>query len=254
MPHIKYRGDIIDLSISIYNSDLESKTTIKDNNDTVLEYFKVDLENYSKQTEAEREKDFTYNNLIYSYLKYLNTVKSKNESSKTVTLSIINGDFNKWMKLQAITANIINNNPISKNIIDTYSEDLYLRFEIMEAYHKQKRLSELNKNFLKPKEFAKLSFYNYAGEDYGYPDTLKVTKTITKNEEDFYVIKFSYNSENLEDSEVETNYIGIVGPIKKIDQNIDFKIFNALSYWEAYNDDWEQQAEKIISDLLDFKD
>jgi uncharacterized protein YbaP (TraB family) len=248
MPHIQYRGDIIDISKNIFTSELDAKEVIQNNENKILEFLKVDSDHFFKLSETENEVDGTYSSLMYAYLRYLNTIKSKNEISDRFTLKILNEDSDKWMKLQAITARLFNNYGISKDIEKKYLEDKYFRFEIMEAYHKQNRFSEIEKKYLKPKEFAKLSFYNYAGEESGYPDKIEVIKKITKNEQDFYVLKFSYNDDETEE---ETNYIAVVGPIKVLFQNTDFNMYNSITYWDNYDDSWEQNVETLITDLLE---
>ncbi|WP_299122513.1 TraB/GumN family protein [uncultured Winogradskyella sp.] len=251
MPYIQYRGDLIDISKNIFTSELEAKNVIQNNQNKILEFLKTDSDYFFKQSETENEDDGTYDSLMYTYLRYLNTIKSDSKICDTFTLKIIDGDYDKWMKLQAIIARIFNNYNTPKDIKNKYLEDKYFQYEIMEAYHKQNRFSEIEKIYLKPKAFAKLSFYNYAGEENGYPDRIDITKTITKNKQDFYVLKFSYNSE---ESDEDANYIGIVGPIKGLSQSTDFKMFDSLTYWDNFDDDWENKAETLITDLLEYID
>ncbi|EPR70763.1 hypothetical protein ADIWIN_3410 [Winogradskyella psychrotolerans RS-3] len=251
LPLTQYRKDIIYLSTDLYNSDLDTNNIVKSHYNKILEYLPSDSELFFNQskTELEEDEDYTYYNIMAAYLQSLNTVKYDDSISNTITSTLLNRDDDKWLRLLAITARIFNEYTISDEILNQYLEDKYYRFEIMEAFHKINKLEDIDEKFLKEKEFAKLSFYNYAGEDGGYPDEITFLKKINRNNVTFYAVKFNY----IEEEPNETfSYIGIVGPINKLSQNEAFKMYDSSSYWDEYDEDWETKIEPLITDFLEF--
>ena len=253
MPYVQYRGDIINISTNIITSEVDNNALVLDNQDKIIEYIKTDVDDFFKLSEEETETDEIYSSLMYDYLYYLNKVKTSNAHCDNITSTILNSDKDRWMKLQALLARIFNDYPIEKKVINKYLEDLYFRFEIIEAYHKKNELSAIDKKYLKPKEFAKLSFYNNIGEENGYPDFIDITKSITKEKQEFYVVKFSYKPEEDQDEDESIEYIGIVGPLKNLSQATDIKMFDSITYWETFDDQWEEKANTLIKNYLEYE-
>lgn len=249
----QYRNDIIYLSNNIHNSELNTNNIVKSNYNKILDYLTTDAEVFFNipppGDEYDEGYDYTYYNLMVAYLNSLNTVKYDDSISNTITSTLLNRDDDKWLRLLAITARIFNEYSISDDILNQYLDDKYYRFEIMEAFHKINKLEDIDKKLLKEKEFAKLSFYNYAGEDGGYPDEIEFLKKINRENATFYAVKFNYIEE---EANKTVSYIGVVGPIKKISQDSEFKLYDSSSYWDEYDVDWETKIEPLITDLLEF--
>ncbi|REE07849.1 uncharacterized protein YbaP (TraB family) [Winogradskyella pacifica] len=249
----QYRNDIIYLSNDIYNSELETNNIVESSYNKILDYLIIDAEVFFNLTPPEddydEDYDYTYYNLMVAYLQSLNTVKYDDSISNTVTSILLNRDDDKWLRLLAITARIFNEYSISDELLNKYLDDKYYRFEIMDAFHKINKLKNIDQKFLKEKEFAELSFYNYAGEDGGYPDEIAFLKKINRDNTTFYAVKFNYIQE--EPSET-VSYIGIVGPIEKISQESKLKMFDSSSYWDEYDDEWMTKIESLITDFLEF--
>ncbi|WP_179338544.1 TraB/GumN family protein [Winogradskyella ludwigii] len=249
MPNPQYRKDIIYLGKNIYDSELDTDNIVELNYNKILEYLATDSEVYFNQALPEDgidNYDYTSYNVMVAYLQSMNTIKSNDSVSNAITSKLINGKDDKWLRLLAITARVFNNQTISESVLNTYLEDKYFRFEIMEALFKINKSKEINKKYLKEKEFAKLSFYNYVGEDGGYPDEVIILKKIKKNDAEFYAVKFQYNDDDANETE---SYIGVVGPIEKISQNSKLKMYESHTYWDDYNDEWETKIESLITDL-----
>ncbi|WP_179320051.1 TraB/GumN family protein [Winogradskyella helgolandensis] len=248
----QYRNDIIYLSNDIHNSDLDTNDIVKSNYNKILNYLTTDAEVFFNipppSDEYDEDYDYTYYNLMVAYLNSLNTVKYDDSTSNAFTSKLLSRDDDRWLRLLAITSRIFNNYSISEAILNPYLEDFYFRFEIIEAYHKIDRLQDVDKKYLKVEAFAKLSFYNYVGEDGGYPDEIKILKKIKKNDSEFYAVKFDYIDE---DPNENVSYIGIVGPLKKIDQNTEFTMYSSYTYWDEYDDDWKTKIETLITDFLE---
>ncbi|SDI45523.1 TraB/GumN family protein [Winogradskyella thalassocola] len=248
----QYRNDIIYLSNDIHNSELDTNDIVKSNYDKILNYLTTDAEVFFNipppSDEYDEDYDYTYYNLMVAYLNSLNTVKYDDSISNAFTSKLLSRDDDRWLRLLAITSRIFNNYSISEAVLNPYLEDFYFRFEIIEAYHKVNKLHDVDKKYLKEETFAKLSFYNYVGEDGGYPDEIKILKKIKKTDSEFYAVRFDYIDE---DPNENISYIGIVGPLKKIDQNTEFTMYDSYTYWDEYDEDWKTKIETLITDFLE---
>ena len=252
MPYVQYRKDILNIATDLYNSDLNAKDMVSENEAQLLEYLKADYDNFKIESNKEDEVDYIYENTLFAYLKLLNNYKCNNEAFDAISEELVNNDTQKWLKLQAVTARLFNEYSFPKEQLDALIDNLYYRFEIMEVFHKLNKLSTINKRYLKPEAFAKLSFYNNVGEEEGYPDFITIEKKIKRNDAIFYVVKFGFEAEKT-DSE-DSAYIGIVGPINKISQENPMKMFDALSYWNTFDANWETEAENLINEYLEAAD
>ncbi|MBF8149965.1 TraB/GumN family protein [Winogradskyella sp. F6397] len=252
LPITKYRDDLIYISNDLYDSGLDTENVIVLNYNKILDYLTKDAEVYFNlpplSDENEHEYDYTYYNIMVAYLSSFNTVKYDDSISNAFTSKLLKeDDNNKWLRLLAITARVYNNYSISDTLLHDYLEDKYFRFEIMEAFHKINTLEAIDKKYLKEKEFAKLSFYNYAGGDGGYPDDITFLKNIKKDGAEFYAVKFDYIDEA---SKETTSYLGIVGPVENVAQTTEFKMYDSYTYWDEYDDEWEAKIETLITDFL----
>ncbi|MBU2929817.1 TraB/GumN family protein [Winogradskyella psychrotolerans] len=248
----QFRSDIIYISNDLYNSELDAKNIVVSNYNKILEYLVTDSEVFFNipppSDEYDEDYDYTYYNLMVAYLNSLNTVKYDDSISNAFTSKLLSRDDDRWLRLLAITARIFNNYSISEAVLHPYLEDMYFRFEIMEAYHKINKLQDVDKKYLKEEAFAKLSFYNYVGEDGGYPDDIKILKKIKENDSEFYAVKCDYIDE---DPNENVSYIGIVGPIETVSQDTEFTMYSAYTYWDEYDDDWKTKIETLITDFLE---
>ncbi|REG88152.1 TraB/GumN family protein [Winogradskyella sediminis] len=253
MSNMSYRSDLIYLSNDLYNSELDTNDIVTKHYKKLLSHLATDAETFFNlpppQEGEEDAYDYTYYNLMVAYLNSLNTIKYNDSISDAFTSKLLNQVDDKWLRLLALTARIYNEYTISDNQLNTYLEDMYFRFEIMEAYHKINKLHVIDKKYLTEDAFATLSFYNYAGEDGGFPDNISILKKIEKANSEFYAIKFDYNDDDPDES---ISYIGIVGPIKTLTQHADFRMYDSNTYWDEYDDDWKTKIDALITDYLEY--
>jgi hypothetical protein len=242
-----YRDDVIGISENIIKDDSIPNTIVYKNIDSILKYAKQDVEDYIEFLKT-NETDYSQNSIIYSYLSFFKIIDSNTEIIDYFTTSLLQNQDDKWMSLSAILARMNSNISIDAELLKAKLKDMYSRFEIMEIYHKQKKLNKIPKHYLQPSEFAVLSMYNYVGEDDSYPDHISTIDSITEGKNTYYAVKFSYNTDD--DTEPK-EYFGIVGPIKKLTQKDTFEKYKCYTDWEELDSDWKKQTLDLIPGLLE---
>ncbi|WP_111682915.1 TraB/GumN family protein [Winogradskyella tangerina] len=248
----QYRKDILNVVMDLCKSELEVEDLVKANENEIFKYLKNDYDTFILENEKDVEVDYIYESVLFAYLKLMNFYKSDNKSFDSISKELLQSESKRWMRLQALTARLFNGYKIPEQQFKELIEDYYFRFEIIEVYHRLNKLKDVDKRYLKPEEFAKLSLYNYADQDDEFPDQIDVFKKIEMDNKEFYVVKFSYNSE---ESDGDRNtYLGVVGPINTISQEKPIKMFDAISYWDTFDDNWKSNVDELISELLEYAD
>lgn len=249
-----YRDDVVSLSTRLYNSDLNAKDLVKNSEIKITKYLQEDYTKLKAELSDETDsRDYTFYNTVLAYLVHFKATNSQSKAVDEFSLQIINDTEikDKWLKLQAILLRLNNNFDVSETILNQYLKDLYYRFEIMEMFYNKDKFKNLIKSYTKEKAFAELSFFNYIAADYNAPSSVELLKKISKDKNNFYAVKFTYHSDDIENIE---SYIGVVGPIKNISQNNELTLFESHSNWENYNENWENHVDTLISDFLKNKD
>lgn len=241
-----YRDDILEIFNSIVQNHPEHKSLVSENLDTLLEHTNSDLETYFEMKESD---DYNYKttSLMYSYLSLFNTIPHKTPSTDAFTKALINVEDNDWLSLRALTARIHCGFKVDSDDTEQKLDSLFSRYEMMEVYHKTNQFEKVPKKYTKPEAFAQLVLYNYLGEEETYPDNLDVLGKISKDDEVFYAIAYSY-----EDEEDDNEYIGLVGPVTPISKDKPFKKYKSYTGYETLEKDWKSQALNLIPDLLQY--
>ncbi|WP_299224143.1 hypothetical protein [uncultured Psychroserpens sp.] len=249
--HQHYREDVLDISISLIKEKNDDASFVAEYFDTLFKHAASDLRAYQdvQQNESE-DTNYTYNNLIYSYLDLLNTVQYKNEQTDAFTSAMINEEKNRWLQVKAITARIINNQPLERTFLEDQMDSLSSRMDILRGYHKINQFNRVPKKYIKPESFAKLSLHDFIGEDYSYPDHIETLGKVTKDGKAYYAFSCTYISED--ESEEDTSYLAIVQIGKPITQDNDFSRYISYSNWESPEKNWKQQALDLIPDLIEY--
>ena len=249
LPYIQYRKDILNISSNMYKSDdLDAKPIVDTKVEQLFRFLQEDYDKSLTERTKGDESDPIYNNILFTYFSLLNELKTDSKVCDVITLNTLEDDSEKWVKLQAVTARIFNGYKTPKALLNEYMDDMFYRFEIMEVYHKQNRLNEIDKQYLKPETFAKLSFFNYTGDYASYPEDITVLKTIKKDGKTFYVMQVEYPDE--EDETESYRYVGVVGPVEDISQEKPIKMYEAYSRWEENDDNWEDSLDDLIKELI----
>lgn len=247
--HQSYRANIVSIFTEIIQNNSEQIDLVDANTDALLKYALSDLKLYNEANKDEESYDYEYNSLIYSYLDFFNKLALKNEVADAFTKPLANQDDNDWFQLHAITARLNNNLDLDEKLLAKKLDTLYSRFEIMETYHRINQFEKIPKKYLKPNEFAKLALYNYLGEDDSLPNEIDVLGKIKQDNIEYYVISYAFTSDDESDSE---KYIGIVGPVENVSQDLPFKRPVSYSNWDVLEKNWKNQAKALIPDLIEY--
>lgn len=200
-----------------------------------------DAENY---VDTISRKNYSYINysLIYNYIDIAKQSDKNNpESIKTLNLLVEKLENDPWLKTQSLIASVNLDIEVDPETLNASFEDMYSRFEMMESMVDAEKTNLIPKEYLEPIEFAKLSLYNTAGDEYDdYPINSNLLGETSVDVKNYYVFTFSYS----EAEDEEEKYLGVVEQ-SAIDFS-DFKMANVYIDWEPIEEDWKMQAEKII--------
>ncbi|WP_033962010.1 hypothetical protein [Psychroserpens jangbogonensis] len=243
-----FRDDVIGISTSLISEQPNHSQLVIRNYDTILEYALSDLKLYqdAKANSNPEDYNYEYNSLMFSYLNFINKVKHSSKISDVFTKAFIDDDSNNWLQLLATTSRIANDQPLEKYYIERSLDSLYSRFEIIEAFHKKNQLNKVPKKYINPENFAKLSLYNYIGEDDGLPDEIKTLGKIKKNNKTYYAFSFSYKESD------GSSYFALVDATETISQDIEIKRYTSYTQWESPETNWKSQAQNMIPDLIEY--
>lgn len=193
-------------------------------------------------TIARQNSSYINYSLISSYVTIAKESDGKNpEINKTLQLLIDKLDKDEWLRIQVLIACVDLDIEIDPKTLKEAFEDMYSRFELMESLVDSEKTDMIPEEYLKPQEFAKLSLYNTAGEEYEeYPTFFNFLGETTVDDKTYYAFTFSYTEEE------DEKYLGLA---EQTAVNFsDFKMANAYVDWELVEEDWQTQAANIIKD------
>ncbi|SDB42768.1 hypothetical protein SAMN03097699_1270 [Flavobacteriaceae bacterium MAR_2010_188] len=236
-----YRANLLELSNRLYKED-KSEDILR-GQETLLRFLDEDFKFYNTSKNDSLDTDFSSYNLLVSYLNYVKGLKIDSPKADEITKTIIDEDFEDWLQLLAITTRIESKLPSDIELVNQKMDSLYWRLEIMQALANANKFDAIPKKYLKSESFAELSLNNYLEYDDGAPNSITTLGTIKIDSETFYAISFSYESE--EDEEKE--YLSVVGPVKDLTAETEFRSFDIQTDWEEVNKDWKKQAEALLA-------
>jgi len=222
-------------------------------------YNKMLIDDYGKltayaQTDLDKYlalKDSTLNDwsgLIYNYLLLMNKVKVKDVNER-FTKKYLEKDPKGTYASDAVISRVYNGLPNNPVLVKRYLDSIGTRYDLMQAYDKEKQLEKVPLIYRTPAAFAKLCLYQYIAADEDEDGgTAKITLlgSVTDNGAIYYVFKCVIGGEDEPKS-----LIGIAGPYKPGSTKLDFEKYHAYTNYETLEPDWHKQAKKMIKPLLD---
>ncbi|AFL82490.1 hypothetical protein Aeqsu_3052 [Aequorivita sublithincola DSM 14238] len=201
-------------------------------------------------TIARKNNDYLTYSLISSYIKLSKDIGGKNpEVSKTLKLLSENIKKDGWLRAEALITSVKLDIEIDPKIWNEALEDLYSRFELMEGLVDAEKTEMIPEEYLQPKEFAKLSLYNTAGEEYDeYPSAFNFLGETIVDDKCYYTFTYSFGEDKREDEQ----FLGVVEETA-IDFS-NFKLANVYLDWESVEENWQTQATKIIKEATNSED
>jgi len=149
-----------------------------------------------------------------------------------------------WIKNEAIEARVINGLSVKKSKIKSNLKNEYTRYNLLRAYEKADRFDELPKKYHSEEEKARTALIEYISWDDQVPDELKLLGLLNNSDSTYYCFELKYVY-------TRNNYLGIAGPFIQNEAPTKLKNIKAFTDWEALNDDWKTQSEKLIPLLED---
>jgi hypothetical protein len=243
LPLKSYRQNVLDISTDILEDKTLNHKVIIDNIESLLSYAEQDLNNYLKELDDD-EKKYNSNFLIQSYLSFFTVLKGNEDRIDRFTGKLKNLKDQKWIEFLALKTRLIHNLKVDKNIVKQRFEDMYSRFELIEVYHKSNQFQKVPKKYLGPVEVAKLSLYNYLGDENGYPKTINLLETFVRDDKKYAAFEFAYEED-------KNTYIGIVGPLEELTADSELKRWKCYSDWNKKEDNWKAQVQLLMDSFND---
>ena len=147
----------------------------------------------------------------------------------------------------AITTRIANHLPVNSKTLVTLLDSMDTRYQVMEAYHKQKQMDKVPLKYKTQSEFGRLCLYkdiasdNDDDNDYGYAENLTLIGSVTDKGSIYYAYKFKQPSRD----SVAT-FIGIAGPYKPGFAALPFDRYYAYTDYTIKGTNWMKQAKAMI--------
>lgn len=258
-----------------YDAQLAKMSEVKDYRDGIASIYAYDISNDSifsnkmpllknsllsqmypdvtayLDTVARKNNHYLNDGLMYSYIEIIKNIANMPEEAKK-TLRLMSKQFkdNSWLQAKALMAAVELHIEIDPKILNEAMEDLYVRFELMEALADAGDSLSIPKDYLEADEFAKLSLYNAVGDDYdGYPTIFHYLGEVTVNEKKYSAFSFSFETKEDQeahntDEDKQEYYLGIV---EKTPVDLaKLQKARAFTSWEGVAKDWKSQAIKTI--------
>jgi len=240
----KFRDNILRIARNMAAAKNNPYTkTLTDDYAKLTAYAQTDLDKYLALKESVGND---WSGLVYSYLHLMDKMKVKDINDR-FTKKYLEKDPKGTYASDAVITRIYNGLPNNPVLVKRYLDSIGTRYDLMEAYDKEKQLDKVPLIYRKQEAFAKLCLYQYAaGNDDGSPDQIKLLGSITDKGNIYYVYKYS-----LSEGDEGEWLIGVAGPYKTGSTKLDFDKYHAYSDGSILQTDWRKQAKKMIKPLLD---
>jgi len=242
----EYRSHILRLSNQLLDSPNNEYTKlIRDNFKDITKYAKCDLDTFLVSKDTNKNEWATNS---YQYLTLMGKIKGEPEIN-SYTNYYLNHYPKGYYVSAAVVARIYNGLPVGAGLTARLLDSMDSRYDIMEAYYRQKQLNKVPLKYKTPSEFGKLCLYRFASstdddDDYGVPGKISLLGSITEKGSIYYVYQFNFP----EKSETD-RYIGIAGPYKPGSSRLNFERYNAYTSYDVKTTNWIKQARLLIPDL-----
>jgi len=240
----EYRSHILRLSNQLLDSPNNEYTKlIRDNFKDITKYAKCDLDTFLVSKDTNKNEWATNS---YQYLTLMGKIKGEPEINSYTNYYLNHYPKGYYVSI-AVVARIYNGLPVGAGLTARLLDSMDYRYDIMEAYYRQKQFNKVPLKYKTPSEFGKLCLYRFAGstdDDYGVPGKISLLGSITEKGSIYYVYQF-----NLPEKSETDRYIGIAGPYKPGSSRLNFEGYNAYTSYDVKTTNWIKQARLLIPDL-----
>ncbi|TKC08403.1 hypothetical protein FA048_14715 [Pedobacter polaris] len=160
------------------------------------------------------------------------------------TKKVIALDTIPYLITNAVAARIKANLPVDPKLLTSQLDSLDTRYAIMHAYEKTGKIAEVPLKYRQHDEFAKLLVYDYFGEEYDYPQEIKLLGNIKEGKDNYYAFECFFTEEGEKKS-----YVGICGPFDNETEKLNFESYYSYSKFEAKEKDWAKQVKALIAEM-----
>ncbi|NND76659.1 MAG: TraB/GumN family protein [Flavobacteriales bacterium] len=233
-----YQTEILQLINRLASTNDNLDDVITKHYDGFMERAIKDLDQYKKE---KAENGYAYSSGVSNYLELLNNVRHERFAREyTPLFNDLDGD---WIQTKSYATRIMYDLPIAKSVLKKKFKDQYSRYDMISAYYKAGKSSEIPSKYSTLEELANTFMNEYLYSQDEYPDKQTLNGTIEHEKGTIYVfdLKFDWN---------DTSYLGLCGPFPK---NGSFPILEDMkvySDWEEIKGGWKDQATKMIPDLF----
>lgn len=235
--------DYRDQVVSFYEYHLRTNSTalakLSTLGNEINGYMSNDIRNYADTLQRNSKPNLNYT-LIDDYINIIRHRNDKSEFSQNIIRQIYNEvEPTLWLRTSAIILAIELGFEVDEALVNENLDDIYSRYEIMEALVKGENKNRIPLKFLEAEAFSKLSLYNAIGADDGYPDIMNKLGSFTYDGITFIAYAFGY-SNDVDDY----RYLGAV--VYKAGDPDTLKANESYWTWEDLETDWQTQAIKML--------
>ncbi len=211
----------------------------------VLSKMRPDVNAYVDTLQRKNNLHINYGS-IDSYLDILELTGANDAASAASLKQLYALDVaDTWLSFRALTTALTLNMPVEERALNAKFDNLYTRFELIEALIENELVHKIPKELLSAKEFSKLSLYNAVGyEDGSYPDIIEELGTVMYEDQEYMAYSYGF-----EDREMDSPFLGVTrykaGNIDNLQQNDTFLA------WDTVTIDWQTQAKTILANYLE---
>jgi len=148
-----------------------------------------------------------------------------------------------WLPNRALILAVKLGYEIESSILALKLEDMYSRFEVMEALARFGDKTQIPGKFLEAEAFSKLSLYNAIGADDDYPDILNKLGTFKYNNTAYVSFAYGFSSD-----ENDRRFLGAT--VYKAGNPDELKANDAYWIWSEIETDWHSQAVQMLKEQL----
>ncbi|HIB48162.1 MAG TPA: TraB/GumN family protein [Flavobacteriaceae bacterium] len=235
-----YRDGIVDL-FSNHMKDSLYGPKLYQYSEQLLTYFETDAKKYN---DTIQRKQFSYlgYTLISSYIDIAKAQQTLSPTTERALLTLADSpESDSSIALRALLAAIEKEVEIAPEFLSQKMENLYNRYEIMEALIDAGLPDQVPENFLAPIEYGRLSLYNAVGDtsfDY-YPNTITVVGEIEHEEQQYFIYSFSFEDD-------DATYLGgVASTTIDVAELSPFEVYTSMNEFDS--DNWKEQAIKMLS-------
>jgi hypothetical protein len=242
-----YKDNIITLASRLVNQDKPEYNKIIKNNFNVLTSGAYDeLVKYTASTDTNKNE---YDLNTYKYLNIMGAVPGQ-PLTDTYTSYYLKHYPKGAFLAEAITTCIANRLPVTAKTVAVLLDSMDTRYQVMEAYYKQKQMDKVAPRYKTQSEFGRLCLYKEIASDndddnnYGDVQKLSLLGSVIDKGSIYYAYKFK---QRVRDS--VAIFIGIAGPYKPGSTDLPFDRYYAYTDYTVKGTNWTKQAKAMIPKL-----